>query len=207
MKDRKQLADYKLLWLSDRLRGDKEYVKRFCKVCGSAIQYASEQLKNDQELCRIALKKGATLEMMGEDVRDDYDIVYQCVKKDGYALEYASERLKNNLIITLTALNGHFPHREYWCIESWDGYSAKDIFEYVGEELKQNPQFTKIVALVFLKTSYGQKYSYERLMTEPQQIYKILEKERDELELHENCKPKEGLDFTEVLKMLMTDDK
>lgn len=205
LQDANGMSEYQLSWVSDRLRGDKAYIMRWCKVCGSAIQYASEELKNDPDVCRTALKHGADLEMLGEDARDDFDIVYLGVKKNGYSLEYASERLKNDFIITLTALNGHFPHFKYWYFDSWDGYHAYDIFEYVGEGLKQNPKFAKIVALAFLKTSYGQKYSYEELMAEPLQIFEILEKERDKLELRESGKPAEVLDFTEVLKTLMAD--
>lgn len=207
LQDANAMSEYKLNWVSDRLRGDKTYIMRWCKVVGSAIQYASEELKNDPDVCRTALKHGADLEMLGEDARDDFDIVYLGVKKNGYSLEYASERLKNDFIITLTALNGHFPHFEYWYFDSWDGYHAYDIFEYVGEGLKQNPQFAKIVALAFLKTSYGQKYSYEELMTEPLQVFEILKKERDKLELREGCKPAEVLDFTEVLKTLLSDNE
>ena len=142
---------------------------------------------------------------MGETARDDYELVFECVRKDGFELEYASDRLKNDIFIALTALNGHFPYHVSWQADDHWGEYDMDIFEFVGADLKQNPGFAKIVVQCFMNTSFGEKYSYEKLMEEPLGIFGILEKERDALVV-DYCyrkRPNEGMDFSKAIQSLL----
>ena len=63
------------------MREDREIVLEAVKNDGSALKYASENLKEDRE------------------------IVLEAVKNDGSALEYASENLKEDREIVLEAEN------------------------------------------------------------------------------------------------------
>ena len=188
--------------LSPRLRDDREYVKRWCEK-GTGVIYASDRLKNDLELCRMAIENRASLKSMGEAVKDDYDTVHLAVERNRFNLEYASERLRNDPVIVLTALNGHFPYMENWVGPEYFGFiQPVDLYEYIGDELKRDSDFAKIVCRGFLKTAIGQKYRAEELMEEPLEVYRILEEERDNLIEYISCSPKEieGIDFTEALK-------
>lgn len=77
---RNHYSDEEWGWISDRLRDDREYVKRWCEK-GTGVIYASDRLKNDLELCRMAIENGASMESMGEAVKDDYDTVHLAVER------------------------------------------------------------------------------------------------------------------------------
>ncbi|HRW58162.1 MAG TPA: DUF4116 domain-containing protein [Chlamydiales bacterium] len=67
--------------------------------------YASERLKDDDELVSIAIRQdGSALKYASERLRDDEETVLAAVKQDPEALKYASERLKEDKDVSLAAI-------------------------------------------------------------------------------------------------------
>jgi hypothetical protein len=73
---------------------------------GTYLQYIKpEQYKEDyREIVETAVKKdGLSLQFAKENLNDDEDIVFIAVSQNGFALEFASDTLKNNLRIVKKA--------------------------------------------------------------------------------------------------------
>ena len=72
---------------------------------GNALQYASKELKNDQDVVLAAVRNsGDALQYASKELKSDKDVVLEAVSKDGSALEYASEELKNDKEVVLAAV-------------------------------------------------------------------------------------------------------
>ena len=74
---------------------------------GSALEYASERLKDDHEIVLAAVTQNAwALAYASERLKDDRDFVLAAVTRNGWGLDYASERLKDdNILQRLLNLN------------------------------------------------------------------------------------------------------
>ena len=69
---------------------------------GTYLQYIKpDQYKETyREIVETAVKKdGLSLQFAKENLNDDEDIVFIAVSQNGFALEFASDTLKNNLRI------------------------------------------------------------------------------------------------------------
>ena len=93
-----------LQFASDRLRNDYEIVSRAIEICGGdALMYASENLKDDADLVKIAVKQNPTsLKFSSERVRAHKPTVLFTIKLRGrgcygpLALEFASHALQQD---------------------------------------------------------------------------------------------------------------
>ena len=72
---------------------------------GNALQYASDEFKNDKELVLAAVtQNGWSLEYLCEELRNDKEVVLAAVKNCGMALNHASEELRNDKEVVLAAI-------------------------------------------------------------------------------------------------------
>ena len=64
---------------------------------GLALKYASDTLKNNSRIVRLAVhNNGLALRYASNKLRDNQDIVEWAVKQNGRSIKYASTRLKKN---------------------------------------------------------------------------------------------------------------
>jgi len=75
------------------------------KEDGSALEYASPELRADHEIVLEAVKEdGSALKYADPELRKDPVIVLAAVKQAGYTLEYASQELRANRVFILEAV-------------------------------------------------------------------------------------------------------
>lgn len=87
---------------------NKEFVLTAVRNDGRALEYASEELRNDQEVVLEAVRRsGWVLMFASKELQNDRKVVLAAVHQDGEALEYASEWLKGDSKIVLTAVRNH----------------------------------------------------------------------------------------------------
>ena len=85
----------------------KDFSLLIIKIYGIALQFISNELKNDKDVVLAAVKQnGYALEFASDTLKNDKPIVYYAVKQNKYALEYAlefaSDYLKNDKHFILT---------------------------------------------------------------------------------------------------------
>ena len=79
----------------------------------TALEYASEELKNDKEIVLAAVtpstyrERGWVAVYASEEMRKDKDIMMAAVTNHGRALEYASEELRDDKEIVLAAVKNN----------------------------------------------------------------------------------------------------
>lgn len=120
-----------LYFTPNYLLNDEEFMEKAIKKDPrSAIQYASDRLKNDKKFClRMSDQIGSNLGHLSNELCDDYDIVLKVVSNKGYGLMHASAELKKNKTIAMAAVRNH-------------GLALK----YVSDELKEDRDIV-IIAL------------------------------------------------------------
>ena len=107
----KDLEDY---------RNNKDVVKAAIESLPQAFSYASEELRDDEEIFLAAISHrdfragygGDIFKHASERLRSDKEIVWQVVEEDGWCLEYASDELKADKEIVLKALGGYCAKRD-----------------------------------------------------------------------------------------------
>ena len=86
-----------------------EFVLSAVTRFGSALQYASNALKNNKTICLAAVKQdGRSYFHVADQLKDSFDVCYVAVCNNGSALKYAPEFLRNNSTIVRAAIN-NFP--------------------------------------------------------------------------------------------------
>jgi thiol-disulfide isomerase/thioredoxin len=83
----------------------KEVVMAAVQKNGLALQYASDEMKNDKDVVTAAVQQnGLALEFASEKLKNDTDVVTAAVQQDGRAFRHASVRLKNDTKVMKAAL-------------------------------------------------------------------------------------------------------
>ncbi len=96
---------------------------------GQALQYASNELKNDRGIALIAVQKDAcALADLSSGPRNDREIVLTAVRQNGQALRYASNELRSDREVVATAVQ-----------QNWRA------FEYASYALKKDPALADMV--------------------------------------------------------------
>jgi len=114
------------------------------KQNGLALQYVSNEFKNDPSIVLEAVKQnGHALEYTPDELKGRPSIVLEAVKQNGLALGYASNELKNDEILVLKAVEE-------------DG----NALTYASIELKNNPN---IVLIAVKQTDNALKYASDKL--------------------------------------------
>ena len=118
----------------------KEQVLKIVKQNGFALEYASEELKNDKEIVLEVVKQnGYALKYASKELKNDKEVVLEAVKQNGYALKYASKGLKNDKEIVLEAVkqNGNALR--------FASKTLKNDKEFIIEVTKQNIFYYKFI--------------------------------------------------------------
>ena len=103
------------------------------KQNGLALEYASDELKNDKEVVLAAVKQyGRALEYASDRLKDDKEVVLAAIEKYGYASAWASERLNNDKEVVLAAVKQYWAALEY---ASDELQSDKDVLNSMREYL------------------------------------------------------------------------
>jgi hypothetical protein len=90
---------------------------------GSALSYASDDLKNDRDVVLAAVEQnGRALYSASADLKNDRDVVLAAVNQDGTALMCASADLKNDRGVVMAALKNS--------IEVLKLYVGDDVFTH-----------------------------------------------------------------------------
>lgn len=94
-----------LMYIGSKLRKDESFMKKLIEIDGDAIAYATQELKDNDELAEMAVKKsGYALQYLSSRLRNDPKIVKEAVKQNGDALQFARKGIKDNDEIVKVAL-------------------------------------------------------------------------------------------------------
>ena len=94
-----------LEYASDDLKSNREIVLAAVKSDGRAFEYASDELKSDKEIVLAAVKSyGSAFEYASDELKSEKEIVLAAVKSNGENLQYASDELKSDREIVLAAV-------------------------------------------------------------------------------------------------------
>jgi len=132
-----------LQYASDELKNDKEVVLAAVSNIGWTLQYASEELKNDKEVVLAAVSnEGWTLKFASDDLKNNKEIVLTAVRKCGSALKFASFELQNNYNnmkeLFMLAIKTFYSNHEDKL------YNEKTIYDCIlSKELKNELNFIK----------------------------------------------------------------
>ena len=135
---------------------DREFFSEIIGVNGSMIYFASEAIKDDDDLARKAIKGGASLLSVSERLRNDADfvcwaidrwpalfrragekaqdngtVVLAAVSKQGSALDWASERLQDDLEVVSAAVE-----------------EDPSALRYASERIRNNKEFVLKVCAI-----------------------------------------------------------
>ena len=92
------------------------------------------KFQKDPEIVLEAVKQvGYALQYATNDLRDNFQIVFEAVKQNGYSLEYASDNLKKNEILILEAMS----QNRYLLSATRNRENLKNL-EFVKEAMKYN---------------------------------------------------------------------
>lgn len=87
---------------------DPNFILHVVKKDGNYLKYASEEIKNNQEIVLEATKNDVkSFKYASDTLKNDREVVYENVKKDGNILFYASDALKNDKKIVLEAVKNN----------------------------------------------------------------------------------------------------
>jgi hypothetical protein len=121
---------------------NKSFMLQVVTSSGSALEYASDELKSDRGIVLAAVKSdGSALEYASDDLKSDRGIVLAAVTSYGYALQYASDELKSEKEIVLAAVTS-------------DG----EYLQYASDELKSDREI--VLAALAAVSSYGRTLQY-----------------------------------------------
>lgn len=137
---------------------DKKEALKAVKKYGFAIEYVSNELKNDKEIVLEAVKEnGLILGHISDELKNDREIVLEAVKRNGYALNYTSDEFKNDREVVLTAIeDGGFALRftsdelkndrevvltAVKAAVKADVKGSGDTLEFASDELKNDKEF------------------------------------------------------------------
>ena len=113
------------LYKNTRYTGDRLIVLVVVQQFGSALEYASPELRGDREIVLTAVKQyGDALYYASEELRRDREIVLEAVRNDAISFRYASQKLRGDRDIALIAVQQR-------------GYNLEFASEEVREQLKK----------------------------------------------------------------------
>ena len=131
-----------LEYASDELKNDREILLVAVTKNGLALEYASKELKNDREIVLAAVKQDCwgppfALQYASDELKNDREIVLAAVNQNGLALKYASNELKNDREIVLVSVT-----KDGWAL-AYASNELKNDLEIVLTALKQKGSILK----------------------------------------------------------------
>jgi hypothetical protein len=112
-------------------KNDKEFMTFYIKIHGSNIRFASDELKNDDELVNLAISDGDNYEVLkylNDTYKDNEEFIKNILNKNVKFFEYISKRLQNKKEIIML------------CIEKLKLSEDKTnyILKFINEENKKD---------------------------------------------------------------------
>lgn len=139
----------------------EKFILKLIKQNGRALQYISDEFKNNEEIVRIAINQnGNALKYANGKLQNKKKIVLAAVEQNGEAIKYASHKLKNNKQIALAAVKQN-------------GSALK----YVGHKFKNNKQ---IVLAIIEQNGRILKYGNHKLKNN-EEIVRIAVKQNGDI--------------------------
>jgi hypothetical protein len=94
-----------LQFATENLKKDENVVKNAVNQNGMALQFAIENLKKEKNVVIEAVKKtGMALQFASDNLREDEDVVIEAVKQNGMALQFTTNNLKKKKNVVIEAV-------------------------------------------------------------------------------------------------------
>lgn len=126
-------------------QNDKEFMMFAIKQNSNSFIFASDTLKKDKEVVKIAVGFDGRLLKEAEHFQNDFDIVKIAVSNYGLALQFASNELKENKEIVMSALlqNGNalefaVKFQDDFEVVLFATQSSGESLKFASEKLKKN---------------------------------------------------------------------
>lgn len=117
-------------------QNDRDFVKFAIQQNANSFIYASNKLKQDKEITKLAISFDGMLLKEATYFQDDLEIVTLAVSNNGLALQYASKKLKGNKELILNAVYQNGNALEF-CIDFQDDFDVVLVaVQSNGESLK-----------------------------------------------------------------------
>lgn len=86
------------------LMGDIDFAFQALQICGKALEFLSEDVKEDVNLVTVALEdEPQALAFASSSLQDNHRLVLNALKKDGSVLSHAGESIKDNVAMVIEA--------------------------------------------------------------------------------------------------------
>jgi hypothetical protein len=123
-------------YASERLRDDEEVALIAIDEFEENIKYISNRLRNDRDfILKIVKNNGLNLEIVNMNFKNDKEIVLAAVSNHGSAIEFASKRLQDDKDVAIAACNSF----------------AMEAFNYISKRLQADKD---VVLLAVSKEGY-----------------------------------------------------
>ena len=168
-----------LEFASENLKNDKEIVLTALEDSWEALEFASDKLKNDKEFVLETVQKdGWALEFASDNLKNDKEIVLAAVQQNrGLALEYASNNLKNDKEIVLAAVNN---------IEEHNSLEYASALEFASDNLKNDKE---IVLTSVQKYGFSLEHASDNLKNDKEIVLTAVQRKGEALKFaSENLK-------------------
>jgi hypothetical protein len=157
--------------IDKELFNDKEFMKKLIKKKGSNLQYASDELRNDEELVKLAIINDSSSFMnfinfkyAGSKLKNDKEFVKNiiCNSQSGLITYYLDDELRNDkeIVFELIKIDPSYIEdvnyellndiefvKEYFIIakktlrENTDDRCINEFLEYINDKIKNNQEF------------------------------------------------------------------
>lgn len=132
---------------------DREFFSEIVGVNGRMIYFASEAIKDDDDLARKAIKGGANLLSVSERLRNDADFVCWAIDRWPAHFRRAGEKAQDNRTVVLAAVS------KQGSALDWASERLKDDYEVVSVAVEQDP--------------WALRYASERILNDKEFVLKV----------------------------------
>jgi hypothetical protein len=162
--------------MPDSLKKDVELFKILVKINGTAISYAHDSIKDNEEIVQLALKQSPDFSVMqhvSERLRSNKDIMAYALQKNGSLYKYLCGDLKLDKDIILNSVNYCSPiiwHMPDKILEDKNFildlmYHNNDLSRFIRHNIKDNTDYIKLTEIFTLAGNYSRKYKNTSLET------------------------------------------
>jgi len=147
---------FALIYASDIVKQDSEIISKLVEIITTkdslALQYASDELKNNFDIVKLAVgDNGLALQYAGDELKNNFDIVKAAIENNPSALQYASNELKNNFDIVKLSVGNNGLALQYASDELKNNFYIVKLavgdnglaLQYASNELKNNLYIVK----------------------------------------------------------------
>ena len=132
---------------------DREFFSEIVGVNGRMIYFASEAIKDDDDLARKAINGGANLLSVSERLRNDADFVCWAIDRSPAHFRRAGEKAQDNRTVVLAAVS------KQGSALDWASERLRDDLEVVSVAVEQDPE--------------ALQYASERILNDKEFVLKV----------------------------------